>query len=212
MDLFETLKQRAGHVVPDEGYVPDLQGWMPTSFPVVFANSVNECAGRPLEIVEVGTWKGTSAIRMASICASAGIETKIICVDTWLGSPEHFGDFGNYGDLYGTFVKNVKASGYGHAIVPLALPSLQAIEVLKKYDVRPDIIYIDAAHEYLPVKMDIESYWEILKPGGVMIGDDYHEPSWPGVVQAVDEFVSTRDLTMYSVVLGSTWAIKKTGP
>jgi predicted O-methyltransferase YrrM len=206
MDLFETLKQRSSHVVPEEGYVPDLQGWMPTQFPTVFSTTLNE--RERVDIVEVGTWKGTSAIEMATVCSRMGIPAKIICVDTWLGSPEHFSDNGRYDDLYNTFVKNVKSKGFGEVIVPLALPSLQAIEVLKKYQVRPDVIYIDAAHEYLPVKMDMDAYWEILKPGGFLLGDDYHH-TWPGVFQAVSEFVA--ELNDYSLFdhVGSTWGIKK---
>jgi predicted O-methyltransferase YrrM len=210
MDLFETLKQRSSHVVPEEGYVPDMQGYMQECFGPQFIRSISE-RGKTLDIVEVGTWKGTSAIEMATICKEFGIQARIICVDTWLGSPEHFTDIGNYGDLYNTFVKNVKSKGFGEVIVPLALPSLQAIEVLKKYQVQSDVIYIDAAHEYLPVKMDMEAYWEILKPGGILLGDDY-EKNWPGVVQAVNEFVTDRNLQKNYSRIHVTWSIKKSVP
>ena len=210
MDLFEILKQRCEHVVPEEGYVPDLQGYMQECFGLQFIRSIRD-RGKTLDIVEVGTWKGTSAIEMATICRDFGIKARIICVDTWLGSPEHFMELGNYGDLYTTFVKNVKSKGFGDVIVPLALPTLQAIEVLKTYKVQPDILYIDAAHEYLPVKMDMEAYWEILKQDGILLGDDYEE-NWPGVVQAVNEFVTERNLQQNYSRIHVTWSIKKTGP
>jgi predicted O-methyltransferase YrrM len=212
MDLFEILKQRCEHVVPEEGYVSDLQGWMPESFVPQFIRSI-KYRGKTLDIVEVGTWKGTSAIEMANTCRELGIRARIICVDTWLGSPEHFTELGNYGDLYSTFVKNVKSKGFGDVIVPLALPSLQAIEVIKRYQVSPDIVYIDAAHEYLPVKMDMEAYWDILKQDGVLLGDDYYSQDvWPGVFRAVNEFVSERNLQKNSSLIIPTWSIKKTDP
>ena len=209
MDLFQILKKRSSYIVPEEGYVADLQGWMPDTFPAIFRSALGSM-GKTVEIVEVGSWKGTSAIEMASICAGSDVSAKIICVDTWLGSPEHFTDIGNYQDLHTTFVKNVKSKDLGDVIVPLAMPSLQAVEVLKKYRVRPDIVYIDAAHEYLPVRLDIEAYWEILKPGGIMIGDDYSASCWPGVVRAVNEFSITRNLQMHSCAIEPTWVIKKT--
>lgn len=210
MDLFDTLKQRCEHVVPEEGYAPDLQGWMPDSFVPQFLRSIKGRGNKTIDIVEVGTWKGTSAIEMATMCKDFGIRARIICIDTWLGSPEHFNEIGNYGDLYSIFIKNVKFKGFGDVIVPLALPSLQAIEVLKAYKVQPDIVYIDAAHEYLPVKMDIEAYWDILKQDGAMIGDDYYQDPWPGVVKAVNEFVSERNLHKNASLIVPTWAIKKT--
>ena len=42
----------------------------------------------PRLIIEVGSWKGGSAIQMASVVRRRGwgCSTKILCVDTWLGT------------------------------------------------------------------------------------------------------------------------------
>lgn len=45
---------------------------------------------RPKLILEVGTWKGLSAIYMANCIKSLNLETEIVCIDIWLGSPEHW--------------------------------------------------------------------------------------------------------------------------
>ena len=50
-----------------------------------------------------------------------------------------------------------------------------------------DAIYLDASHEYESVVADLVAYWRVLRPGGVLIGDDF-DSSWPGVVRAVNEF------------------------
>ena len=39
-------------------------------------------------IIEVGSWKGGSAINMAGILKKNKINAKILCIDTWLGSLE----------------------------------------------------------------------------------------------------------------------------
>lgn len=57
-----------------------------------------------------------------------------------------------------------------------------------------DFIYIDAAHDYEHVMMDIIHTWKALKSGGVMAFDDYgiegetEEGRQHGVKAAVDEF------------------------
>ena len=50
-----------------------------------------------------------------------------------------------------------------------------------------DAIYIDAGHDYDHALADIQAYWDIVRPGGVMFGDDYHL-NWIGVVRAVHDF------------------------
>jgi len=51
-------------------------------------------------------------------------------------------------------------------------------EAAKKFEKESiDFIYIDARHDYCGVKEDIEHYWPILKPGGIMAGHDYNENS-----------------------------------
>lgn len=40
-----------------------------------------------------------------------------------------------------------------------------------------DFIYVDARHDYCGAKEDIEYYWPLLKPGGIMAGHDYNENS-----------------------------------
>lgn len=36
-----------------------------------------------------------------------------------------------------------------------------------------DFVYLDGAHDYINVKAELEPYWQMLAPGGVMAGHDY---------------------------------------
>ena len=38
-----------------------------------------------------------------------------------------------------------------------------------------DFIYVDARHDYCGVKEEIEHYWPILKPGGIIAGHDCND-------------------------------------
>jgi len=60
-----------------------------------------------------------------------------------------------------------------------------------------DWVYIDGDHTYEAVKADLEGFYERLKPGGMVAGDDYGMVGWweDGVTRAVDEFVASRGIT-----------------
>lgn len=191
----------------------DLQGWGGTHN--IFDRSIKKI--RPKLIIEVGTWKGQSAITMATTLKNNNIAGEIICVDTWLGSAEHwlaedsrllwFESLNlryGYPSLYMTFINNVIHSGLQNYITPLPLTSEAAYHVLKKYNVKADLVYIDAAHDYQSVKQDISLYWNLVD-NGIMILDDYSENKSKGVVEAACEFVAENKLFLQTV--GPTKAI-----
>ena len=156
---------------------------------------------KPKHIVELGSYKGRSILQMMKVCDDLGIYPKISCIDTWLGSAEHVfslestkdllrDEFG-YPTLYHTFHKNITLSGFGEkfqiTIVPLdTTNSFHALSqyIQNKNVIPPELIFVDAGHDYNSVKMDIENYWTILSKGGLMFGDDYQ---WDSVKKAVDD-------------------------
>ncbi len=171
----------------------EAHGWMSDEYPKRIRQILEEAPkDQQLLIVEVGTWMGKSAIAAADIIRELGRSDVIICIDTWLGSPEHFHALPRSNGfpyvLYKAFLQNVVNHDHQSRIIPIPLPSSQAAVVLKEINIKKaDIIYIDAAHEFLPVINDINDYWHILKPGGIMLGDDYRK-EWQGVIDAVNYF------------------------
>jgi predicted O-methyltransferase YrrM len=49
-----------------------------------------------------------------------------------------------------------------------------------------DLVIVDAGHDYECVAADTATALQLVRPGGVIIWDDY-TPGWPDVVRAVDE-------------------------
>lgn len=149
---------------------------------------------KPTTIVEVGSWQGQSAINMAKICKELGLNTTIYCIDTWLGALEFYTQPSKERDLmledgyptvYYKFLDNVRKSGVEDVIKPIPLPSNIGLKYIKHLGIKPDMIYIDASHEYEDVKNDIILAGE-LEPK-IIFGDDYTNAVFPGVRQAVDE-------------------------
>ena len=187
----------------------DLQGWGADR--PIFELLLAEV--RPSVVIEVGVWKGASLLRMHGLARELGLRTQFVAVDTWLGSSEHWLGAkdrarlrlrGGYPDLYRQFVFNLLALG-AEDVFPLPMTSTAAAVVLRELGVRADLVYIDAGHEEDDVRADLANYSALLLPGGVMFGDDY-EPTWPGLVRAVDTFARRRRRKLEHA--GGVWVIR----
>ena len=170
----------------------DITGWNGTS--AVFSRLIEET--KPEVIIEVGTWKGQSAITIAKACKALGLNTKIYCIDTWLGATEFWTFLRNtperdlllkngYPQIYYQFLSNVVHSEVQDHIVPIPNTSDNGCRILDYHGIKADLIYIDASHEYEDVKRDIIQYQRLLKLNGIMFGDDWSD--WKGVREAVDD-------------------------
>ena len=166
----------------------DIQGWQSDS--PIFRNLITEV--KPKIIIEVGVWKGASTIHMLKICRELGLDTKIYCIDTWLGAIEFYTRQNSdrnlnlkhgYPQIYYQFISNIINEGFINSVIPIPLPSNVAWQLVPD----ADLIYIDGSHEYEDVKNDIVTYKKKLKQGGVIFGDDYGNDEFPGVKQAVLE-------------------------
>lgn len=178
----------------------DLQGW--GSDAPLLRQAVENI--KPGLVIEVGTWKGKSAVTIAGWLKSLNVPSVIICVDTWLGSTEHITDPGGsqfsadlkprhgYPQLYYTFLNNVVCSGHQDMIVPFPNTSENAAVVFAQLGLKADLIYVDASHEYDAALRDFRAYWPLVSDRGAMICDDFI--SWPGVTSALGHFVREKKI------------------
>jgi predicted O-methyltransferase YrrM len=192
---------------PAHRFPTDLQGWH-SQHPYL-TRAIAEV--KPTVVVEVGVWKGASVVTMAKEIQRLTLDTAVIAIDTWLGSSEHYlwekfipdldFEFG-YPRLYHKFAANICNEGLADIVVPLPLDSINGFQLLKEKDIRPDVLHIDAGHDYMSVMGDLKAWWPQLTPGGVLIGDDYFKSwlgkgKWPEVRQAFDEFFAATPHTKF---------------
>jgi hypothetical protein len=179
----------------------DVSGWGSDS--PAFGELVEQV--RPQLIIEVGTWKGGSALTLGRHAERLGLDCEILCVDTWLGALEMWMDLDDasrygslalrhgYPSLYYTFLANVVRAGQSGRITPFPVPSVTAAQWCALRGVGADLIYLDGSHEEEDVYQDLVGWWEIVRPGGVLCGDDW---AWDGVRLAVQRFAAENRLTI----------------
>lgn len=143
---------------------------------------------RPRVCVELGSWQGASAIPVAR--AIRRWRGTLTCVDTW-GGDIH--------ESHGTpwmllhCVRNMTLAGVSGNLRLIPATTQDAAE----WWTEPiDYLYVDADHSYDAVRDDLRAWVPHVKPGGLILGDDYGHHSFPGVKTAWDEFEQAHGLTL----------------
>ncbi len=138
----------------------------------------------PKLIVEVGTWMGGSARALTRTMLEKGVDDfEVVCIDTFLGSFEHWDKTAYLMSLkngrpntYEQFMSNTVHAGYQKWITPFPVDAQNGFLTFQTMNIVPDLVYIDAGHDYHSVWNDLVNWASILRPGGAIIGDDWQHP------------------------------------
>jgi predicted O-methyltransferase YrrM len=136
---------------------------------------------RPKVVVELGTWMGASAIAMARSVRRWG--GTVTCVDTWAGHSA-------YGDEVGAPLMILPCARYmvqaGVGASLRLIPST-TVAAAAQWHGPIDFLYVDADHSYRGVLADLRAWIPHVRTGGLIVGDDYQHPLFPGVRLAWDD-------------------------
>ena len=126
-------------------------------------------------VIELGSWKGTSTRHIAGCLPEDG---RVYAVDHWFCPP--YDDPNSIGcaneniyTLYQQFLSNVIHAKLTHKITPIRMTTGEALVVFMDQDIKPDLIYVDSAHDEVSVYQDIAMYFPLVKGHGVICGDDW---------------------------------------
>lgn len=139
--------------------------------------------------VELGAWKGRSTAFLATEIIIQGRNVRFITVDTFEGvhtgeQAQAYSQFKDQ-DIFRQFVKNINP--VINSVLIFKENSAIAGQEFNLEEWGPvDALFVDASHEYVDVKADLEAWLPKMKPGGIIAGHDYE--AWPGVKKAVNEF------------------------
>ena len=162
------MKQTAANYqFSNEWFAKTARHW-----PEVF-KAVQWDASRPNTVIEVGSFEGASAIWILENLLHHE-ESRLFCLDTFAGSIEHSSK--EIDGLEQRFRNNITRSGRASQVAVLKDRSFSGLVTLIARGIKADFIYIDGSHQAADVLADAILSWELLRPGGLMIFDDY---LWP---------------------------------
>lgn len=155
------------------------------------------------QIVEIGVYEGASSAFWSDFYMNHP-ESRLISIDPFTGSSEHHEKPENYPEL-----ERIELTARGN----IAKSNNAAkIEILKgcSWDVFPelnrrfgsepwiDLLYIDGAHDPTSVARDTTLYVPMVKPGGVVIFDDYGHPDVKRGVDGALTAFATMELAIFT--------------
>ena len=137
--------------------------------------------GRQVNVIEVGTWVGETAVALADIGA------RVFCIDSFDGDET---------STLGQTVRSVGKNAIKEKFLAnvgdrlnksIALHEGASLDAAKLIGTVADVVFIDADHSYEACRADILVWSKHVRPGGVLCGHDYDDPGFPGVTTAVHE-------------------------
>jgi predicted O-methyltransferase YrrM len=176
----------------------------------LFNTALAHLKGAPARGLEIGSFEGRSALWFCENILTHP-DARLTCIDTFAGSAEHAAAGLDCTNLLQLFQANTDS-----------VKDKIRMQIGKSADVLPrlvfyeyDFIYVDGSHDPRDVCLDGILAWSLLKPGGVMIFDDY---LWGDHVQphqrprvGIEAFLAVHQ-TQYSLIEQNyAIAIKRNG-
>jgi predicted O-methyltransferase YrrM len=148
---------------------------------------------RPRVVVELGSWMGASAIAMARSVRRWG--GTVTCVDTWAGELDDSGgsEGGKSPLMLLSCARSIVFAGVSASV--RLIPALTR-EAAACWSEPIDFLYVDADHSHAGTLADLEAWGPHVKPGGLIVGDDYEHRLYPGVKTAWQAFAKDTGLTV----------------
>jgi hypothetical protein len=166
--------------------IDDIPGWFPAVdkdlFQTLLAWQVaNEAPGN---LVELGAYLGKSAVVMGE--AQQPGEVFTVC-DLWGAEADHADNSAENDVYYSTLDREQFERNYlrFRPALPEVVqrPSAAILDYVKPGSAR--FVHVDASHLYEHVAVDVVSARTMLRPGGIVVFDDYCSQHTPGVAAAV---------------------------
>lgn len=137
------------------------------------------CDRDDVRILEIGSFEGASTIWFLENILTRSTSS-IVCIDPF-----------SRGGGEVRFDHNLRVSGQSHRVTKIKASSNVALMRLTPRSF--DVIYVDGSHLAPDVLLDAAASWWLLKPGGVLIFDDYqwqqHRPELERPQLAIDIFL-----------------------
>lgn len=141
-------------------------------------------------VVEIGSAWGKSTIVLAEALRQSS-QGKVYSIDPHTGSIGYLKGLGvDKINSFPEFWNNIQRFDLARFVEPIVETSVKAAETWNPA-LMIDLLYIDGIHEAEAVEADMKSWLHLVKPGGVIIFDDYFNESCQAYREKIDHFLGS---------------------
>jgi hypothetical protein len=135
----------------------------------------------------------------------------LISIDPWLSAPEtDYVDVANVAqETHDRYYEETvdRLARFGERSTVWRMTGSEAADRIPAHCL--DFVYLDARHDYVSVKQDLDTWMEKLRPGGILAGHDYLDGTFAeghfGVKSAVDELGAAHGLSVRATFADPPW-------
>lgn len=151
---------------------------------------------RPKTVLEIGTYNGMTTLQMALNCPSTStvytldlpegteVSQPLSVLDTWVSK----GLRQKFSTATGSYFSGRKDVRIVQLLGDSATFDFSAIVG------SPDLIFIDAAHDYANKKIDSENAFRLIAPKGIILWHNYDDVSCPDVTKYLADLATSRKI------------------
>jgi len=219
-DLYHSDKSPyEGVEVGDVSFAKTWKGNAHINKDAIIKTVIDVMGEAPRMIVEVGSFLGDGASNVWGPLAkmSKSPDSFVLCVDSWEGDlnmkladkyQQWLQTVNGGPKMQEVFMRRVKSDGMQDTVQPVMVPSIVGARFLGLLGYKVDLVYVDSAHEKGETFVELHLYYQMLRPGGLLMGDDMN---WAAVAQDVRAFAKCNDLKVEFVenVKKDQWYIRK---
>jgi predicted O-methyltransferase YrrM len=184
-----------------ERLVAGIGGWLTPKEGRLLYALARRCTGRGV-IVEIGSWKGKSTIWLASGARDGG-GARVYAIDPHTAQSDNLATQSAVPTLE-EFSRNVRAAGVDDLVVPMVTTSADAA---RAFDRPVELLFIDGAHDYASVALDLDLWFPKVVDGGTIA---FHDTvAWEGPRRLVAERVFRGSWARHTRFVDSTTVAEK---
>jgi len=181
----------------------DVPGWI-NDADWLYEQIINEC-DEDDHLIEIGTFFGQSACRMGELIKQSGKNIIFDTIDTYeqiepsMRAGYHPPQFRRYKEsdvlnkapMSSVVKTHLSILGISEYVNVIICDSQLAHRLYEDNSLK--MVYLDGNHEYDVIKQDLQNYWNKLKTGGFLIGDDF---GYTDVEHAVLDFMNDNNISL----------------
>jgi hypothetical protein len=141
----------------------------------------------PGDIIECGSWKLDSALKIGTICK----DKLIYACDTFSGMPAPTEIDGHKKGDFPTTWLDILPLAEGTNVIPVPGQFKYTLPLIAQSVKYFSMVYIDC-DLYESAKLAIDILWPCIVPNGILVADDYTNPACKGIRMIMDSYFGGR--------------------